>query len=145
LFNAAAVSAADNAEKVDNWLHGLINEINTLALHPGVQSAEPERYLPVLKQVLQNHDDYELLYVADEEGTGYGTNDTVFDVTNRDYFQEAMEEGRIAISDVLTSKATGNLIIVIAAPLYRDGASAPTGVVGICVALSYLQDLVRDM
>jgi len=114
-------------------------------LHPGVQSAEPERYLPVLKRVLQNHDDYELLYAADEEGTGYGTNDTVFDVTDRDYFQEAMGEGRTAISDVLISKATGNLIIVIAAPIYRDGASAPTGVVGICVALSYLQDLVRDM
>ncbi len=110
-----------------------------------MQSAEPERYLPVLKQVLQNHDDYELLYAADEEGLGYGTNDSEFNVTDRDYFQTAMNEERVAVSDVLVSKATGNLIIVVAAPLYRDGAAAPTGVVGICVELDYLQALARDM
>jgi len=118
LFNAAAASAKDNAKVVDQWLQGIINEVKTLAEDADVRSADPERYLPVLKRVLQNHDDYELLYAADREGNGAGTNDTTFSVADRDYFQEATQKGKTVISNVLTSKATGNLIIVVAAPLY---------------------------
>ncbi|WP_157833567.1 methyl-accepting chemotaxis protein [Desulfotruncus alcoholivorax] len=144
LSNAAANSAEHNAMVVKEWLQGIVNEVNTLAENEGVQSAEPERYLPVLKRVLKKHDDYEMVYASDKYGNSAGSNDTTFNIADREYFKEVMQ-GKTAISGPMISKATGNQIIVIAAPTYKDGATSPTGLVGVTVTLDYLQELVKGM
>ncbi|SFR05298.1 methyl-accepting chemotaxis protein, partial [Desulfoscipio geothermicus] len=144
LSNAAANSAEHNAMVVNEWLQGIVNEINTLAEDADVQSAEPERCLPILKRVLKKHDDYEFLYIADRNGNGVGTNDTTFNIADREYFKEVMQ-GKTAISDPIISKATGNQVIAVVAPTYKDGATSPTGLVGVTVTLDYLQELVKGM
>lgn len=141
---AAANSAQYNAQIVDEWLQGLINEVNALAQSTEIQNLDPEGYMPILKNMVAMHEDYELVYVSDTLGNGVGSNDTTFDISGRDYFPEVMS-GKTVISDPVDSLATGNKIIVVAAPTYKGDARTPTGLVGVTVALTYMQDLVGSM
>jgi len=135
LSKAAAHSAEYNARIVDQWLKGLISEMADIAESEVVKSGDPEKYLPFLKQVLSKHEEFELLYASDQNGESAGTNDTVFNITDRDYFQQAMQTGEAVISDPIVSKATGNDIIVVVAPTFQAGQTEPSGLVGVCVTL----------
>jgi methyl-accepting chemotaxis protein len=144
LSNAAANSAEHNAMVVSEWLQGIVNEVNILAENADVQSAEPERCIPVLKRVLKKHDYYEDVFASDNYGNGANSNDATFNIADREYFKEVMQ-GKTVITDPLISKVTGNQIIIIATPTYKDGASSPTGLVLVAVTLDYLQELVKGM
>lgn len=144
LFNAAANSTAHNAQVVDQWLQGIKNEVNTLALDDHLIASD-SMGLPVLKSVANAHDDYELAYVSDENGDCIGSNDTTFSIADRDYFRELMQTGNTVVSDPITSKATGKQIIVIVAPTYKEGSTTPTGLVGVTPTLDYLKKLVEKM
>ncbi|MTI85592.1 MAG: methyl-accepting chemotaxis protein [Firmicutes bacterium] len=144
LYNAAANSAVHNADIVEQWLQGIKNEVNTLALDEYIINVGEES-LPVLKAIANAHDDYELAYVSDANGDCIGSNDTTFSITDRDYFQEVMQTGNTVISDPLESKATGKQIIVIVAPTYKDGSTTPTGLVGVTPTLDYLKEVVAEM
>ncbi len=66
--------------------------------------------------------------------------------SDRDYFKQAML-GKITVSEPIVSKLTGELVIVVAAPLWKDGISG-SEVVG-CVLTQpdteFLNDIVRDI
>jgi len=144
LSNAAANSAEYNAHIVDQWLQGIKKEVNTLALDEHI-SAASSKSLPDLKKVAEMHDDYKITFISDAEGNGIGSNDTTFNITSRDYYREIMKTGNTVVSDPVISKATGNQIIVIAAPTYKEDATSPTGLVGVTVTLDYLKKLVAEM
>lgn len=65
--------------------------------------------------------------ILDENGTNIATG---VDMSDREYYKEAMQ-GRSAISEPLVSRVTGEVSIIIGAPLWENGA-ANTKVVG-CV------------
>ncbi|MTI85881.1 MAG: methyl-accepting chemotaxis protein [Firmicutes bacterium] len=144
LFSAATNSAGHNAHLVDQWLQGIKNEVNTMALNEDIRTAS-EASMPLLKGVARQHEDYELAYVSDAQGNSIGSNDTTFSVADRGYFQEVMQTGNTVVSDPVKSKATGKQIIVIAAPTYKEGSTTPTGVVGVTPTLDYLNALVEKM
>ncbi len=66
--------------------------------------------------------------------------------SDRDYFKQAML-GNITVSEPIVSKLTGELVIVVAAPLWKNGIS-DSEVVG-CVLTQpdteFLNDIVRDI
>lgn len=144
LSNAAANSAEHNAMLINQWVQGIVNEAVALAQTSDVQSLDTEKYLPALKRVFEKHDDYSLIYVADQDGKSMGTSDKYFNVSTRAYFMDAME-GKTVISDPVMGKSTGKLVVVIATPIYQKNQESPTGIVGISVTLDYLQKLVADM
>jgi methyl-accepting chemotaxis protein len=109
-----------------------------------VKSLGPAQFLPVLKRVQSQNKDYEYLYVADKNGNGIGTNDVPVNVADRDYFPKVMQ-GQTVISDPIVSKATGNRVIAVVAPVYKDGDNKPDGLVGVTLTLDYLQELVKNM
>jgi len=145
LWNSAANSASYNAQIIDKWLEGIIGEVEDLAENAAVKSGDPEQYLPLLKKIVKKHDEFELLYASDRNGDSAGTNDTTFNIADRDYFQELMQTGKPVVSDPIVSKATGKDIIVVAAPTFKENETTPSGLVGVCVTLDYLKELVKDM
>ena len=145
LSKAAAHSAEYNAKIVDQWLEGMMSEVQDIAENEAVKSGDPEKYIPFLKLILSKHEEFELLYASDQNGESAGTNDTIFNITDRDYFQQAMQTGKPVISDPIVSKATGNDIVVVVAPTFQADQTEPRGLVGVCVTLHYLQELVKDM
>jgi len=145
LSNAAANSAEYNAIVVNEWLQGIVNEVKTLAENAAVQSVEPERCFLVLNRVLQNHDDYEDIFAADQQGNAVAAlKEETFSLADREYFHKALQ-GETVIYGPMTSKITGNPIITVATPTYIDDSTTPTGVTGMMISLGYLQELAMDM
>ncbi len=65
---------------------------------------------------------YQAFAFADKNGnsTVYNTARETTNVAERDYFKSAME-GKATASDLLISSATGELVLVFAAPVYQNG------------------------
>ncbi len=72
--------------------------------------------------------------------------DTSTDVSQRDYFKEALS-GTTAISDPVYSKSSNKLIVVMATPIWKDGVqnSEVVGVVYATVNASYLSDVATSI
>lgn len=145
LFNAAKDGAEYNSEILNNWLVGIGNELNAIANTPDMQSMDWFRQLSVLNGILNTHSDYEMMYVVDSTGNARTSLGHNLNLNDRDYFQKAITTGQITYSDPVTSRATGEMIVAIAAPIFRPGHSEPSGVLAVSVTLGYLQELVKDM
>jgi len=146
LTGAAVNNAKFNAAMVNQWLSGIVNEVKTMAETPDIQSAEPERCRPVLQEILGNHPDYEDAFAADKQGNTFpALTDTTIQIGDREYFQRVIQGEEFVIYGPVVSKVTGNQIITVAAPTYKDGASSPTGVTGVMISLAYLQELAKGM
>lgn len=143
ITNAAAESADFNAKIINQWLDGIVKDINNRAAGATIRTLDPDICLPVLKRVQETNEEYEYLYIADLTGKGIGTNNVPVDVSDRDYFPQVMS-GRTVITDPIISKATGNQVIAVVAPVYSDEDSL-VGLVGVTVELNYLQEIVQDM
>ena len=144
LEKAATNSAEYNARIINEWLRGITKDINNRASGATVKSMDPELFMPVLKRVQQDTEEYEYLYVADNTGNGIGTNDVPVNVSDRDYFKPVLQ-GETVITDPITSKATGNLVIAVVAPIHKDDDGTPDGLVGVTVMINRLQELVNNM
>lgn len=84
---------------------------------------------------------YETIFLADLNGDTIAvTSGDRVNVKDRGYFQEAVQ-GKTAISELIISRATGNPIVVFAAPVYQD--QKIVGVVGGTVPTTYLNDLLK--
>lgn len=75
--------------------------------------------------------------------------DSIFDGKNysdRSYFQSGIK-GETSVSEPVISKITGELTIIIAAPLWENGVvnSKPIGVVYVVPTESFLNDIVADI
>ncbi len=143
--SAAMASVESNARVIDEWLTGIQKEVEALSRAEEVQSLEPERYMPLIKEIVEKQEDCNMIFVVDIYGGGKTTMDSVLNVADRDYFIEAMETGKTVISEPLYNRATGDLVyvIVIGTPVYRDGEKV--GFVGATVTLGRLQKLVSEM
>lgn len=65
------------------------------------------------------------------------------DVSSREYFQEAKQTRKAAVGDVVKSKATGELIAVICAPILSDSGDF-LGLFGMPIKAEALTDLVAN-
>lgn len=141
--SAAAASAEKNAQLIDGWLLGAQREIEVLARLDAVKSLEPEQYVPVAGRIAENNKDYETIYVVDGSGSGFTTAGDPVNIAERPYFIEAMATGSSVISDPVPSLISGERIIPIGTPVYREGNAV--GFVGAAVKLDHLQELVENM
>ena len=86
--------------------------------------------------------DYEVVYIvgldgkviADGQGGKYVNKG--IDLSQRDYFQEA-KNGKVNVGSVVTSKATGNVVLTFAAPVYSR-SNQIIGVVGATMGIGFL-------
>lgn len=148
IIGAASSGARHNAEVVNNWLKGIENEVVTLANIPAIKSMDWEQQYPVLEKIARRHPDYEMFVVADSIGSAHTTTggDTIYDISDREYFQEVMQTGKVVISDPIISKSSKQMVVAIAAPIYKDNNSlTPVGLLAATVTLEYLQNLVKEM
>ena len=98
-----------------------------------------------LKALVQRSgNDYELIFIAGADGkviTGSrGAADKGLDLSDRDYIKEAIA-GKANIGPVVRSKATGNVVLTFAAPVYSP-SNQVTGVVGSSMSISFLADKI---
>lgn len=83
------------------------------------------------------------LYLNEMDGTVHGTNGLVFNVADRDYFQE-LQQGKTIVTRILKSRATGRDILLMFKPIIgEDGTQR--GSIGLTILDSEVIRFVRSL
>lgn len=145
IIDAANRGAEQNARIITNWLLATARELNALSETPAIKSMDWSKQLPVFEGTLKAHDDYEMMFVVDENGWGTFSTGGEGDLSDRPYVKRALQTGETAFSEPLVSRATGARVIAIAYPIFTGNNNKPVGLVAATVQLNYLQELVKEM
>lgn len=134
-------SAEQNAQIVFEWLYGLKTQIEDFANTEKVKSMNWSEQTEFLSQI--NNPNIESILIVDTTGSGNTLNGGSIDISDRKYFQEAISTEETAISLPMTSRISGDKVIVIAVPILENNNLV--GVIGGAVKSEYLQTLITDM
>ena len=110
------------ADQIKLWVNGKILQVTgILKAHPEFLKMDKNDIDPILRPIADGDPDLENVAAIDKDGNVNSFVDKqVINVADRDYFKKAKETKDVIIGDILVSKASGNRVITIAAPMY-DG------------------------
>lgn len=105
--------------------------METLAGLNRIRGMDPAEASTAVVQYFKQWGVYESVFVTDVTGNVVSASDGAsFSVADRAYFKEAMQ-GKNVISEPLISKATGNIIFVVAVPVHpSDDSKEVIGILG---------------
>ncbi|MGB9790018.1 MAG: methyl-accepting chemotaxis protein [Thermotoga caldifontis] len=135
---------------VDEWLYGVIKEVEWLAGTNAVMNALKsgdwkdlmENYLPPR---LKNKPYIEMAFIAYPDGSAPTTAGSVVNVADREYFNKIMKQNySVVVSDALVSKATGKNIFVIAT-VVKDSSGKTLGLFGATVLLDTISKIASGI
>lgn len=136
-------NAGSSAREVSLWLDARKAEIAVLAGTEVITDGKKEAYISYLNAELQRNKSYEMFFVADKKGDAPTTSGVVANISDRDYFKRVMATGQLVVSDPVVSKASGKLIVSVAAPINRKGVV--DGVMGGTVLVDELSRRVSEI
>jgi methyl-accepting chemotaxis protein len=125
-----------NIQKVviDNWLDKNLIDAKVIAETNRIRSLDPNQVSDAVEIFKRDFSDFEDIFVADLNGnTIVRPGEESIYIGDRAYFLDAIT-GKEAISEPLISRASGNVIVVFAQPIYSlDNPNVIVGV-AVCVA-----------
>ena len=144
------------AQSFTQWLNARQDEIRYVASLEPVRRIAVEPIEHLLLRVAEQSGYYDTLFFVGKDGIGvagvsYDGGATVlssddaraFDVADRAWFQQAIQ-GQQVFSQPLVSRATGNQVSNVVAPVFSDGGDV-VGVVRAAVRLDVLFERMADM
>lgn len=137
-------TAAVSAQFIYNKLQATMNSVEVLG---SIARLSSDENTPEQKQALLDehraHFGWVSLAIADAEGNSL---DGSYNVADRDYFQKALA-GERAFSDPIYSEDTNELIVVAAAPLWKNGeyGSQVAGVVMAAIDAEEISSILTDI
>ena len=141
IISSAEESARQNSNTINEWLNGVEVFLKDLADSNDVKTmmwSSQERYLREA-----DHSELENIIVARPDGRANVVGGESINVSERDYFQQAMETGNITYSNTRQSVVTDNNVISIAVPIVDFGEQV--GALIGTVSTEYLQQLISEM
>jgi len=123
-------SNADATELfLNEWMQQRKVEMETLAGIARIRSLDPQKAQEAISQYARQWNWYETLFVTGIDGVAIAdsSGNSSLNVSQSSYFMAA-RQGQTVISEPLISKTSGNVVIVVAAPLYDP--DNPTKVIG---------------
>ena len=131
----------DQSEYLLNWVSERSQDIVTLAGVARISSMNPETASAAIKQYYELWGVYETIFLVDKDGKSVATSDDKsLIISDRSYFKEALA-GTVVISQPLSSKVTGHLVIVFASPV-RSSEGEIVGVIGVTIPVSSITELL---
>ncbi|RND00345.1 methyl-accepting chemotaxis protein [Lysinibacillus halotolerans] len=112
----------NKAQSIDDWFKSQMSEMEIAASTDVMKSMDPERLIPYITFLEDRSDIFETMYVINRAGTviAHTMKDSIGqDYSDRSYVPTAFG-GKSVYSEVLTSKVTGNRIVVSATPIKDD-------------------------
>ena len=105
-----------NVDTINNWIDGKISQIeNIFAAHPEFINMNTAEISSILKVI--NDSDAEISSMSSVDSSGkIGT----IDVSEREYFVKAKNTKKVAITDFIINKSTGNMEIPISMPVLEN-------------------------
>ncbi|MEN4010759.1 MAG: methyl-accepting chemotaxis protein [Bellilinea sp.] len=137
--------AANTALLVNDWILEHIQEIETLASISDVQSMRPAAAREIIQQYFNQWGGYETIFLAGMDGISIASSDDEqIDVSTRSYYQAVMQKQTV-VSEPLFSKFTGNLVFVVAAPVYHpEDANVVVGMVGGTIPTTRFVEVLKN-
>lgn len=132
------------SERVEWECTAFVNVAKSAGTNPVFSSDDytPEEKIELLTSVVTSQGLVRGV-ILDENGTNISTG---VDMSDRGYYQEAMK-GNAAISEPLVSRVTGDLSIIIGAPLWKDGVygGTPVGCVYVVPDTEFLNNIMNSV
>lgn len=136
------MAAKNNSATIIDWLESRKKDLVVMSSNARIQSMEPDAAKSAIDQFYAGWGRYETMFVVGLDGKSIATNDnSPLDLADRDYVKEALTD-KIVISQPVFSKATGNLIMVVASPVKNEGKIV--GVAGATVPMTYIAQLMSS-
>lgn len=136
-------AATSTAEKVAGWFEARAAEVSVIGNSPIVREAPREAVVKYLADEVRRTNTYLRLLVVDEKGNAVYSNGSTSNIADREYFIKVMATGENCISDPVISKVDNKAVIVVAAPLKKDGKTV--GIIGGTVTIDALNAMVKTM
>jgi methyl-accepting chemotaxis protein len=134
--------ATNNSANIEDWLESRKKDLVVMSFNARIQSMDPVSAKSAIDQFFTGWGRYETMIVTDLSGKSISTSDNKpLDLSDRQYVKDALS-GQVVISQPVFSKATGNLIMAIAAPVKKDGNTV--GVVIATVPMTYIANLMSS-
>lgn len=135
------------SKSMDFWFDGKIDLLNSFSKEKVYNNNLKETEQNIIESLKEDYNDsgnsFEMLFIADNSGFSINSLGTSANISDRPYFQQIVNNNKdYVISEVMTSKATGSLMSVIAVPITINGEK---GVFGATVKLEELQDFVNGL
>lgn len=142
--NEILVLGEKNIEYIEEWFNQRMREMKVMTEYPAVR--DPLALSPILAAAQKELLFYENVIYVDDKGQGIVASNPNFDVASfnvwdREWFQQ-VRTGKDTFSDPLLSRATGNMVVTVAAPVMENGVFK--GAVRGAVQLDTLFDLVAN-
>ncbi|MFN8383512.1 MAG: methyl-accepting chemotaxis protein [Anaerolineales bacterium] len=136
-----SIIAKNQSAYLLTWANERTQDIVTLSGIARISSMNPETADAAIKQYYKLWGGYETIFLTGTDGKSVvSSDDGVLNVSDRSYFKEALE-GKVAISEPILSRATGNLIVVFAAPV-KSNEGVIVGVIGETVPVQTVTQLL---
>ena len=136
------LTAKSNSSTITNWLDFRKRDLIVMSQNARIQSLEPEASKSAIDQFFKGWGHYETIFLVDTSGKSIATSDnTQVDLSDRQYLKDALTD-KVVISDPVFSKATGTLVIAVAAPVKKD--NTVIGAVIASVPTTYIANLMSD-
>jgi len=133
ILDAMGAKNEANAEFLNAALSGRLDQLWEIANRARTRSMDWEAVQPTLVSDVNRIGAMEIGIIALDGFTRYVLDPTTTNLGDRDYFQQVLATRRSVVSDPLFSRATGQLVIIFAAPIFEsDAPNAP--IVGVMLA-----------
>ncbi|MHB8157991.1 MAG: methyl-accepting chemotaxis protein [Desulfocucumaceae bacterium] len=135
-------TSQSSGREIGAWVNTRKTEISLLANSPVLRTGSKTSIKSYLSTEIQRNN-YEMFFVADRKGNSYTTMNSTDYIGDQNYFIKVLDTDQTFISDPLLSKTSGKLIVVVAAPIKKNGAIS--GVIGGTVPVEDLSRLISVM
>lgn len=132
--------------KVNSLIDENLSGIKIISKDPIIESCDINKSKSILKEAVKVYPNFSSLTISNPSGMQIVKSDDakLSSIADRDFFQSAIKGNEEVISQVLTSQATGQLIIVLATPIRDADDRKITGIIQGTMDLSMLNKFVKD-
>lgn len=132
-------TAENQSQSIKLWFDIYKEQLTSYARSPIILYGSHEEEMNYIRNEWRNNTLYENVFFTDKTGFSYTANSVDLNVSQRAYFQQALQ-GKTVISDPVISLTTGKLIVVIATPLIKNGQITGT----MCISIT-VEDVVKQV
>ncbi|SDE57453.1 methyl-accepting chemotaxis protein [Sporomusa acidovorans] len=140
--NEMTSMAENRGQEIGMWLNIKTAEIEAMARSPIMSSGDEEGIMAYFASEMQRNKMYHNIMWLDLQGNCFDSRNIRGNLAEREYFQTAVQ-GKLCVSDPIFSRATGESIIVIAAPI--QSKNQVVGVLVCAINIGALENVVEGV
>jgi len=120
ITNNMTQEVINHAADITSWLKKNQAELSGISVAPAIQGGNKEEIVTFLAVVMKNNNIFEGINYATPDGNYINSFGLTGNISQRNYFQKAIK-GENAVSDMIISKETGHMTIMVAVPVKVNG------------------------